>query len=158
MLIHIFILRNSVLPLCGQGGLTFNKGVIIPLGLIQLSGKGFHLVVITLGSGEDTLLLRSQFLDFLGQPGDRRGQLQMPLDVKRTERLLFYSESLSFICLISDALAYSVILLLHRSIDARSEKSPSKLLEIGEHILYNYAIVVLFRLHGQKKRLEGYGL
>ena len=126
MLIHIFILRNSVLPLCGQGGLTINKGVIIPLGLIQLSGKGFHaLVVITLGSGEDTLLLRSQFLDFLGQPGDKRGQLQMPLDVKRTERLLFYSESLSFICLISDALAYSVILLLHRSMDARSEKSPS---------------------------------
>ena len=29
MLIHIFILRNSVLPLCGQGGLTFNKGVIL---------------------------------------------------------------------------------------------------------------------------------
>lgn len=82
----------------------------------------------------------------------------MPLDVKRTERLLFYSESLSFICLISDALAYSVILLLHRSIDARSERSSSKLLEIGERILYNYALVVLFRLHGQKKRLEGYGL
>ena len=58
LLIHIFIPCDAILPLCGQGGLAFDESVIIPLGLLQFGTEGFHaLVIITLCSGEDAVLL-----------------------------------------------------------------------------------------------------
>ena len=54
MLIHIFILRNTVLPFCGQGGFAFDEVIVVPLGLLKIGSKGLHaLVVITFGPGKD---------------------------------------------------------------------------------------------------------
>ena len=95
-----------------QGGFALDKVVVVSLGLLKIGGKGLHaLVVITLGTGEDVLLLRAKLLDLFGQNGDLGCELQMALYMERTERFLFSLKCLSFFSLGSDALANLIVFL-----------------------------------------------